>query len=129
MYLVAFSSRLDASCGVDSVSKELESGLVTSQNSRRDRSTVESNANGQVTRVGAERSFKLANEFVESLHAISRKPRHGQSMVFASFRQSSYSHIAISNRLNLKHTSAFSHDVKGTIDSFQQRKDLRGLAD
>mmetsp|Transcript_30094 Transcript_30094/g.49969 ORF Transcript_30094/g.49969 Transcript_30094/m.49969 type:complete len:253 (-) Transcript_30094:578-1336(-) len=114
-----YTSTFHPCCGIDSVSKELETALLSTKDSCRNGATVESKPHPQIPSLGTKGSFKSATDLNALLAAITGKLGHDNCMVFTRLWETCYSHIRITNCLNFKDTSSCCSLIKGTIKSLQ----------
>jgi hypothetical protein len=82
-------------------SEQLESRPFPPKDAGSHRSAVDADADAQLARVRAELVLQLLHDVVKRHQAVSRKPAHGERMVFARHRDAACSHVAVSNGFNL----------------------------
>jgi hypothetical protein len=73
---------------LDRVPKELESRTLSSQDSRRDGSGMDTNPQGKVGRIRTQLDFQLLDEKVHSRQNVTGKPGHFNGMSLASVGKS-----------------------------------------
>mmetsp|Transcript_21691 Transcript_21691/g.53578 ORF Transcript_21691/g.53578 Transcript_21691/m.53578 type:complete len:306 (+) Transcript_21691:154-1071(+) len=126
---VALASRFHTRCRIDSISKELETGLVTTQNTGSHGTTVNAHTNSKITSIGTKCSFQHAHQFFKAFNTLLGKQGHDSGVVLGWFRQPSHGHITISNSLHLEDLATTSNDIKGSIHTLEQSKDLSRFSD
>ena len=126
------SSTFNSACSIHSVTKQLESGLFSSQypsshctgnmeNIGKGNvpstcsigweeltwSTVNTTSHAKSTCTRTQHHFKPVDLLEKGLHACSCKPYHSNSMVRLSIWKSCHCHIAVSNRLHFENIPSF----------------------
>mmetsp|Transcript_9588 Transcript_9588/g.17474 ORF Transcript_9588/g.17474 Transcript_9588/m.17474 type:complete len:614 (-) Transcript_9588:726-2567(-) len=113
------SIALHSGCGIHGITKELESRLVSTQDTSNHRTTVKTNAKVELCGVGTQFYLQLAGHIMHLLDTVIGKLGHDHSMIGSGVWKSAHSNITVSNHFHFEDSSTLGNEIKFMVHTFQ----------